>query len=391
MRGRVVATWLLSSGCAASVPQLEPSTPVETSTERAAAPQHPQAESRELYRLAEDEFADEDYEDAVALMSQALAAMPDDVSSELRHRLEARLTFMQLTAWQKTEDVEFVIEARQRLYQQLEEFPVVVASLSPEQAEVVRDNLFEQLHDVEAQLEPYLDDTPEEEAEALEVLTAAAEAKAAEPEVTATSRHRRGKNGEEIREIEVKRHRRAATDDPEALARARGAFSVAGPVLTRGPDLVHGPRGLVRTIEATDDGKGRSLSRARRFVRAHKTELTRCYDEAFARNAVYALQLEVRLELVDGQVRSAVVEQGALIDREGDECLTEALRAAGGYADREDQLLSGEAAVRMLFFWEPAVFINGSTGEFFSPGQSPTKPSEPDPVEDNAMPRMPAY
>lgn len=371
------------------MPQLETSTSVEAASKREAAPKHPQAESRELYRLAEDRFADEAYEDAVALMSQALAAMPDDVSSELRHRLEARLTFMQLTAWQQTEDVDFVIDARQRLYQQLDAFPEVVASLSPEQAELVRDNLFEQLHDVEAQLEPYLEDTPEQEAEALEVLAAAADAKVPEPEVTSTSRHRRDENGEEIREIEVKRQRRAATDDPEALARAQGAFSVAGPVLTRGPDLVHGPRGLVRTIEATDDGMGRSLSRARRFVRAHKVELMRCYDEAFARNAVYALQLEVRLELSEGEVRSAVVEQGALIDREGDECLTEALLAAGGYADREDQPLSGEATVRMLFFWEPAVFINGSTGEFFSPGQPTTKPSEPDPVEDAAMPSMP--
>ena len=45
--------------------------------------------------------------------------------------------------------------------------------------------------------------------------------------------------------------------------------------------------------------------------------------------------------------------------------------------------------IQLMFFHEQAVYIVDETGEFFSPGQRPTKPREPDYVESMEFPSSP--
>lgn len=111
------------------------------------SPKHPEADARALYRIAEARFADGAAVEAAAILEQALAVMPGDGDPMVRHRLEARLTHVQLTAWQSTGDLAQTLRARQRVFSRMAAFPTTVASLTPEQAEFTRNELFEQLTD----------------------------------------------------------------------------------------------------------------------------------------------------------------------------------------------------------------------------------------------------
>lgn len=365
--------------------------PVEPEPEPAAASEpkpakeHPQTAARELYRLAEARFAEDDAGGGVGLLEASLAAMPDDVDPVLRHQLEARLTHMQLTAWQADADLSFVLAARQRLFTRMTAFPKTAASLTPNQADVMRDELFEQLSDVEAQLELHLDET-EASQEELAVLAAVADARAPDTPTasaeaagaTSRSRRRRAADGSEVREIDVKTGRQSAFDDPAAQARFNGRFATPGLLLTRGADMVHGPRGLVRVLDATDaQGQG-ARKRARRFIAPHRDALLKCYAAAFAREPVFGLQVDLSLVTSNRDTDSVEVTAGRLIDGEGDRCMTEVFAMASGTRSR-----SGEqpASLSLLFFIQDAVLISGATGESFSPGQTPTRDAEPDPVE----------
>ncbi len=389
-----LALTLTAIGCVSSTTTaLE--TPVDakpTASETAPepAPEHPQTAARELYRLSEARFAEGDAAGGAGLLQESIAAMPDDVDPVLRHQLEARLTHMQLTAWQADEDLQHVLAARQRLFTRMTSFPKVVAELTPDQADTMRDELFEQLSDVEAQLELYLEDDEPTDSE-LAVLAAVADARAPNkaadsPEAPlGTSRRRRAADGSEIREIDVKTRRQSPFDDPEAEVRFNGRFASPGLVLTRGADVVHGPRGLVRVLGATDAAGRGARGRARKFVVAHRDALVDCYEAAFGRFPIFGLEVDVKLSMSGADVQTAELTRGALIDPEGDRCLTDALNSMGGYPGA-----SGEqgVSIELLFFFEDTVLINPATGEAFSPGQPPTKAGEPDPVEMNKFAPM---
>lgn len=376
----------MATACNVYAPVLTPTSEPEASTpaegKRAATPKpskrHPESDARELYRLAEARYADGDVPGSVALLQESLEASPDDVDPKLRHQLEARLTFLQLTAWTSTDDLSFVLDARQRLFTRLAGFPEVAAKLTPAEADAMRSDLFEQLGDVEAQLEAALpeDGAPETTDAELTVLAAASEATGSEPSARkpAASRKRKSADGGEIREVRVKSSRDQRLEDPDVQRRARGAFSRTGPVLTQhGVELIHGPRGLVRVMKATDPAGRGARSRAREAIVARRDALTECYGQAFARHAIYGLQLEVTWVTRKGQITEPSLTKGVLIDSEGDRCLLAALSEE--VASSDAPLPDGPATARLLFFFEDALYMVSDTGEFLGPGQMPTKPT----------------
>ncbi len=138
-------------------------------------------------------------------------------------------------------------------------------------------------------------------------------------------------------------------------------------------------------MRATDSGGRGAAGRARRFVVAHRDALVGCYGDAFARFAVFGLQLELGLTLDGSKVAAATLTEGHLIDAAGDRCLVDALVGKEGYGDGSRV---GQASVRVLFFFEEAKFINPATGESYG-GGGPSRPDEPDRVEMQKYAPMP--
>lgn len=392
-----IGPWLLilSSACTPAAPRLAPSEPPQdtdethTNTDPApnpdTAPAHVQDEARELYRLAEARYADNDPVGAVGLLEQSLTAMGPDVDPALRHQLEARLTFLQLTSWATTGDLGFVLSARQRLFTRLSTFVETAQSLSPEQAEAMRGELFEQLGDVEAQLTEALgpeDDSVQTSDAQFAVLAAASEvsgqrgaAKQTEDDTTPTakpSRGRRDEDGGEIRDVVVKTDRQRRLEDPEVQQRIRSNFSRPGPDATRPKlALVHGDRGLVRVLKASDGAGRGAVTRARRLIRDHRGALTDCYESALARSPVWGLRLQLNVTSEQGRITDARVTDGALVDIAGDACLTDAL-----VGHPAPELPDGATTLKLVFFVESALRVAEDTVEFLAPGQRPTKKTE---------------
>lgn len=187
---------------------------------------------------------------------------------------------------------------------------------------------------------------------------------------------------ERQRRIVVRTQRQQRLDDAEVQERLRSSFADARPSLTQpGIALVHGPRGLVRALYSSSKDVRRAGRTARALVRRLQDPLAACYEDAFTRRPVDALQLRARLTIDADRVAQASVLRGALIDDVGDRCLTEALTdqmwADGATPDRG----SGEVEVQLLFFYESAVFIVEATGEYIRPGQVPTRAPPVDPVK----------
>jgi chorismate mutase len=318
-------------------------------------------------------------------MGRAVEQLPEDIDVELLHTLQRRRTFMEAAAWEQTGDVQLLLDARERLYAQIASFRKRTPHLEPARAEAMLGELFEQLYAVEQRIDPLLHDSQE-----VEESHTAALMKVADVPPDRVDIQRVGSQGNfddgEVRELRVRTQRQERLDDPEVQARFRSDFAAPGPYLTRPTiDLVHGPRGLVRVLDAKSPTGTNARPQARRFVHSHQEALARCYDAAFARDPIIGLQLTVEVTLDGGEVRGAAVDRGALIDREGNRCLEQTLVEARAFDHRED---TGTLSLRLLFFHEQAVYIVGATGEFISPGQSPTKPIPPDFVDTMQSPNM---
>lgn len=147
--------------------------------------------------------------------------------------------------------------------------------------------------------------------------------------------------------------------------------------MTRSVDVMRGPRAVVKVLTAEDSAERGARARAKKFVAAHRGPLTACYEEAFGRDPIFGLQLEVGLTLVGSKVDAATLRKGALIDAAGNRCLLEALVAAKAYPGGG---ALGRATVRLLFYFDETKFIHPETGEGFG-AAGPSKAAEPDRVE----------
>lgn len=387
----VLVAVLGSVGCAAPVLEAEP---VQPAAQQRPAPQpdrRRQVESREIYELAEARFADGDPAQAAALMVRALDELPSEVDPEVRHDLETRLTHMQLHAWERTRDLEMLLAARERLYLLLSTHRERTRDLQPVLAETLLGELFEQLYEVEQRLQPFVTDSPEVEAEQLAVLTEVANAPAQPQEEQHEKAVDEGEprvSSGNVRQVRVRTKAQQRLGDPDVQARFRSAFSDPGPYLTRqNIDKIHGPRSLVRVVGAKHDGDDRAWHKARKYVRANREAFVACYEEAFARQPVVGLQLQLKLKTEDGEIVSAYVEDGTLVDRVGDRCLKRALMQARQFdLDTDDETLTGTTHVRLMFFYDSPVYMVTETGENFSPGQKPTKAVPRDYVEEMKFP-----
>jgi hypothetical protein len=357
-----------------------------------------QATAKRIYMVAEERFAAGAYDEAVALMRHSVLQLPTSPEHDgLRHQLLLRMAHTQLQAHAASGQVGQLQDAQQMLTRYVERHEQLFGE--GEEARAERGEAYELLYEVEKRLEP---STSEVSPTEIAVVTAAgdravedpgaeadAESLDSEPAAAQLSDHvpADGESADgNVREIVVRqRPRLASLDDPGVVAHLRSDFSSpeAGLVLTRpGVELVHGPRPLVRgTSRLAGRGDRQDQQLARRagqsLVRDARDTLRSCYEAAFTRQTVDALQSTVEASIhPDGSISQVRIVSGGLIDGYGDACLIEAMQrtTVAPLAKAEEPV---RVQLALTFFYESAVYIVEGTGEQFHSGGVVLRPNPP--------------
>jgi hypothetical protein len=379
-----------------------------------------QATAKRIYMVAEERFAAGAYDEAVALMRHSLLQLPASPEhDELRHQLLLRMAHTQLQAHTASGQVAPLRDAQQMLTRYVERHEQLFGE--SEKARAERGEAYELLYEVEKRLEPGATDAamasvagdeateaPEAEAMEAETMEAAAldgaaaatenaDAAAANPETAAEADDEPSDrqpaahtpaDGESadgnVREIVVStKRRRPSIDDPQMVAKLRSAFSdpEAGLVLTRpGVELLHGPRPLVRgtsRLAGPGDLRDHQLARkaGRSLVRDAREDLRGCYEAAFTRETVDALQSTVEASIhPDGSVSQVRIVRGGLIDGYGDACLIEAMQRTT-VAPLAEAAEPVRVQLALTFLYESAVYIVEGTGEQLHAGGVMLRPN----------------
>ncbi len=361
-----------------------------------------------IYAVAEQRIKDGAYGDATELLRVAILRLPPQAEHDvLRHRLIMRLAYTQLRLGVAERDPAPLVDAQQMLTRYLERHQQLFSAEDPK---IPRSEIFEMLYQVETRLvpadeagpasdEPSVTAVPGQglEAVALEgtgddpsARVAAADSAPNESRAARSANATNTPNttyddeGNELREVVVKRRRTASISDPAVMAKLRGDFSdaAAGLVLTRpGFEQVHGPRPLVRGLVSVVRNETRkrpagAYSAGRALLRDVRPQLYECYNQAFAREPVRSLLNAIEVSIhPDGTVSQVQITDGGLIDAQGDECLVEAVQDASAKPHEGSQPV--RVRVAMTFIYQNAMYIFESSGEQMIQGGIPLRGNPP--------------
>ncbi|MCH9687869.1 MAG: hypothetical protein K0V04_40945 [Deltaproteobacteria bacterium] len=401
---------LLLAGCAGSSGYVAGPADTEVTPARATA-------SR-MYATAEARIEAEAYDDAIALLRHAILQLPPEAEHDvLRHQLLIRMAYVQLQSAITSGDPQPLLDAQQMLMRYSERYPQLFGDDDPR---APRADIFEMLYQVENRLvladeaiAPVQRTSPPRLAAALgagsptstplpptresrpdpRVADATTTADDSDDPNPADVAH--DTDGNEVREVVVRRNRSPSTDDAVTMGKLRGAFGDAdlGLVLTRpGLEPVHGPRALVRgrvRIASKGDHPRAQLARAagRSLLDNAREDLRECYEKAYARQPQRALESVIEASIhPDGSVSSVLLTDGTVIDALGDVCVIEAMRNAS-----VEPIASAEpfrVRVAMTFLYQNSIHIYEGSGEQVSPGAIPLRGN---PARPRAMPPIESF
>jgi len=348
--------------------------------------------AQRIYLVAEERYSAGDYAEAVELMRHALLQLPSTSDHDhLRHELVLRMAHTELRDHAATGHVAPLHDARQMLERYLQRHEQLFGESTTALAE--RGDVYELLHLVEQQLEPVtvaLAEPPELQSDdvateldavasvIMPASTAALAGAERTPELdsapisTSTSPRRTDEDGDEVREVVVRRPLRLASlDDPRVKGRLSHDYSTGwlGGVLTAwGMTTMRDERALVRgSSQLAGDGDFAQKQLARRagqsLLEEAREELRDCYTSAHARQPIDLLVSQVEASIdPDGSISQVRIVEGGLIDGYGDACLIEALEGTS-LPPLEGAAEPVRVQVALQFLYEGLLYFNEGSGE----------------------------